>query len=409
MKKRLIAILLVIFFLINIVAAAFIFVDIQAMKFPQATIRVDVLEVNSDEITVHHDIQMYNPNSFEMILKNLQIHTTTTSGDQVANITIEGGSIPGNSKKNFSVNDQFNISGDLSGVLTSTLSGTVGIKFLGIFEKTMPLQITVVTSIKEALEAFSLPVLHMHASFGTITKDAITLNTSIDIQNQNPVNASISGISITMVTETGRSVGSFTLDDATIPAKSSVTIHGIGTVLFEALNAKKLFINISANAILFIAGMNKSLPFSSTVEIDVPTIAQFIPTGEPLELAIKVDLSRGRGGLNGNMTLTVMNPTKIPLVLRDVTVTYDRVKNNEHSFVAVGPLGNGDIAPNTTVVFQGDIFLPYSKLFNVSAGGLIPDMIFAQLRANVSLSGVNQSLPVALGSYIDVKMFRPNQ
>jgi hypothetical protein len=106
MKKTIIVIILVVLFVFNIIVAAFILNDVQMIKFPKTTIRVDVVEVNSNEILIHHDLQIYNPNSFEMILQNIQIVTTTPSGDEVARILIDGGSIPGQSNQNYSSNDR---------------------------------------------------------------------------------------------------------------------------------------------------------------------------------------------------------------------------------------------------------------------------------------------------------------
>jgi LEA14-like dessication related protein len=71
MKKTIIVIILAVLFVFNIIVAAFILNDVQMMKFPKTTIRVDVVEVNSNEILIHHNLQIYNPNSFEMILQNI--------------------------------------------------------------------------------------------------------------------------------------------------------------------------------------------------------------------------------------------------------------------------------------------------------------------------------------------------
>jgi hypothetical protein len=109
------------------------------------------------------------------------------------------------------------------------------------------------------------------------------------------------------------------------------------------------------------------------------------------------------------MTLEVINPTKIPLVARNLVVDYYRVVKNQKTLIAVGPLGSGELVPENTTYFYGDIFLSYAKLFNRSSGTFFPDMVFAQLRANISLSGLNISLPIAIGSYIDLHFFRPTE
>jgi hypothetical protein len=409
MKKKIIAVILALLFVINIVAASLIFIDIQVLAFPQTTIRVDVVEINSDEVIIHHDLQLYNPNSFEMILKNFQIVATTTAGEEVTNLTIDGGSIPGQTHRNFTANDRIVMKGNLSGLLSSTITGVVGFNLFGIIKKTIPLEVTVLTSLKEALKKISLPTITIRAEFGTISRHAVNLTTEIDVSNSNSFGMFIKDFILNITTETGSNVGNFIIPGSQIPAESAVTLHGYGSVIIEALNAKKLLISLHAEAGANIAGINKSLPISSNIEIAIPDLKQFIPSDRPLELGLNIDLQRARGGLKGNMTLEVINPTKIPLIASDIVVLYYRVKNNQKYFVAEGPLGSGELVPEDTTFFHGEMLLPYSKLLNFKGGGILPDMVFAQLRANISLSGVNLSIPVAIGSYIDFQPFRPSQ
>jgi LEA14-like dessication related protein len=406
MRKTIIAIILALLFAINIIAASLIFIDIQVLTFPQTTIRVDVVEINSNEIIIHHDLKMYNPNSFEMIIKDFQIIATTTAGEEVTNLTIDGGSIPGQSNRSFAANDRIVMKGNLSGLLSSTITGVVGFNLFGIIKKTIPLEVTVLTSLKEALKKISIPTITVRAEFGTITRHDVNLTTEIDVSNPNPFDMFINNFILNITTETGSNVGNFIIPGSQIPAESSVTLKGYGTVAIEALNAKKLFIALHAEAGANIAGINKSLPFSSTIEIVIPDLNEFIPTDKPIELSLDIDLKRARGGLNGSMTLEVINPTKIPLIASDIVVWYYAVKNDQKYFVGKGPLGTGELVPENTTYFYGNILLLYSKLFNTPGRGLLPDAVFAQLRANITLSGVNLFLPVAIGSYIDLHMFR---
>jgi len=408
-KKTIIAIILVVLFLINIVATALIFIDIQVLSFPQTTLRVDVVEINSDEVIIHHDLQFYNPNSFEMIFKDFRIVATTTAGEEVTNLTIDGGSIPGQSHRSYAANDLVIMKGNISGLLSSKITGIVGVNIFGIIKKTIPLEVTVLTSLKEALNKISVPTITIQAEFGTITRHAVNLTTTIDVSNPNPFGMFIRNFILNITTETGSTVGNFIIPGAHIPAESTVTILGYGSVIIEALNAKKLFIALHAEAGANIAGINKSLPFSSQIEITIPNLNEFIPPDKPLELSLDIDSYRARGGLNGNITLEVINPTKIPFIASDIVVMYYGVKNDQKYFIAEGPLGSGELVPENTTYFHGEMMLYYSKFFNFSGGGFLPEKIFLQLRAKISLPGVNIYVPVAIGSYIDLRLFRPNQ
>jgi len=408
MRKAIVVIILAALFLINIVAAAFIFTDVQVLKFPKTTIRIDVVEINPEEVILRHNLQIYNPNSFEMDLSNFQITTTNPEGDQVAKINITGGAIPGGANRSYTANDKIIMKGNLSGLLTSTVTGIVGINFLGIIKKTIPLEVTVLTSLKDALSTIQVPTITARAEFGTLTRNDINLTTDIDITNPNTIDFIINDIVLNITTETGKHVGDFKILGTTIQAGQSLTLHGSGLVLLDALNAKQLTMLLTTSAGATVAGVSKTLPISTTIELAVPDFRQYIPASPPLELSIDIDLSRAKGGLKGNMTLEVINPTKIPLIATNLVVDYYRVKNNVKYLIAVGPLGTGELVPEATTYFHGEILLSFAKLFNRSAGGFFPDMVFAQLRADISLYGVNLSIPVAIGSYIDLHVLRPN-
>jgi LEA14-like dessication related protein len=408
LKKKIIAVVLVFLFLINIVLLGFIFIDIQVLAFPQTTLRIDIVEINTDEIILQHDLELYNPNSFDMILKDFQIVATTPGGEEVTNLSIPGGSIPGQTQQSFTATDRISMKGNLSDVLSSKVTGVVGLNLFGIIQKTIPLEMTVLTSMKEVLQKITLPTVSVYAEFGTITRYTAELLTEITVTNPNLFGMSVDNFQLTITTETGSTVGQFTIAGSQIPAESTVTLTGNGSVSVQALNAKKLLISLQAEAGAAVAGITKSLPFTSSIEIAIPALSDFIPQDKPLELALDVDLKRVRGGLAGNMTLEVINPTKIPLIVTDLAVEYFGVKNKQKYFVAEGPMGSGELVPESTTYFYGDILLQYSKLLNFSIKGLIPQSVFAQIRASISLYGVNQSIPVALGSYIDFRPLRPS-
>ena len=377
------------------------------MEFPHTTIRVDVIDINSNEIIIHHDVQLYNPNSFEVIFQDIQIVATTTTGEEVTNLTIDGGSIPSQSNRSFASNGSIVMKGNLSELLTSKLTGIVGIDLLGIIKKTIPMEITILTSLKEALKNISLPTIIVRTEFENITRDAINITTEIDVTNPNPFDFFIDHFIVDITTETGTEVGNFVIQGSQIPADNSITFQGSGTVIIEALNAKKLYINLQAEAGINIAGVEKSLPISSMIEITVPDFNEFIPSDKPLELELKPDLQLAQGELKSKMTLEVINPTKIPFFASNIVVTYYGVTDNKKYYITEGSLGSGEFIPESTTYFYGEALLPYSKIINLTGQVIFPEMIFARLSVKLFLSGTNLSVPVSIGSYIDMKPFSP--
>ena len=407
MKKTIIAIILALLFIINVVAAALIFIDIQVMAFPETTIRIDIIEISSDEILIHHDLQLYNPNSFELILQNFQIIATTTTGEVVTNITLDGGSIPGQSNRSFAENDQIVIKGNLSELLTSKVTGIVGVNLFGIIKKTIPLEVTVLTSLREALEKISLPTMLVRTEFKNITRDGLELIVEIDVTNSNPFDFFINNFILDITTETGTNVGNFIIPGSQVPAETLVTLHGSGSVMIEAVDAKKLFISLDAQAGVNVAGTTKVLPLSSEIEITIPDLNEFVPLDKYLELELKPDLQLTSGGIKSNMTLEAINPTKIPFYLSDIVVVYYGVTDNQKYYIAEASLGSGEYVPEATTFFYGETVLLYSKLISLDEKQILPDWIFAQLKVNVSLSGTHLSAPLSIGTYVDLQPLRP--
>ena len=146
-KKRIAFTLLVVAILIiNIIASVFIFLDIRLMEMPETTIKVDLIEVNSEEIIIHHSIEIYNPNQFELIVDNFEVVANTIDGDEIARLKIEGGYIPSKTNRTFESSDRIAFKGQGYSTLTSKITGTVGVKFVGLIIKTLPIAINIITS-----------------------------------------------------------------------------------------------------------------------------------------------------------------------------------------------------------------------------------------------------------------------
>ena len=409
MKKTLVTLLIVILLIVNGIGAALLFIDIQVLKFPQTTLRIDVVEINSDEAVLHHDLMIHNPNPFDLILQDLQILATTSDGVQVTRLIIKGGTIPGGSNRSYSSDDIISLRGNLSGDLTSKVTGTAGVNLLGIIKKTIPLEVTVLTSFHDLLEKIQLPTLTVHAAFGNITGKSINMTADIDLSNPNTFNITVGTVTLGITSETGKPEGSFTINGAEIPVEQTVTLQGQGTILLDAFNAKHLLVSIATKLGIAIAGYNKTLPFSSTIDLTMPSFEEYLTKEKPLELALIVDFSVKNRGLLGAVTLSLDNPTIIPLYARDINIDYYRIDKGVKTFLAKSPISGGEFPPHTLTNYTGEIFLPFSMVIKpLVYKRILPDALFARLNVNLTVTGINESLWVGLGSYIDLRLFKPD-
>jgi len=192
MKKKLVILLIVIIIIINIIAGSLIFFDVQLMKTPETTITIDILEINSDEIIIQTTIDVFNPNCFGIITKNLELITTDASGNNVAHMLMDGGGAPPNENKVFISDMLIDFDGYHPTTLITKITGTIGLH-LGIIRKTIPLNIIVITDVEDIIRDIATPIIHTQVDFDEITQKQINITGIIEAYNPNTFDLYIEG------------------------------------------------------------------------------------------------------------------------------------------------------------------------------------------------------------------------
>ena len=235
--KKIIVIILVAATILNIVAGAFLFLDIQQMDIPETTLTLEVVTITTDEAVLQTTLSINNHNSFPVILQNITMITTDENGETINHLTIPGGETKAHENRSFTTTASIRFNGSLPTHLTSRLTGTFGTIFFGIIKKTFPLKFTIETSLNNILEQFTLPHIHLAANFSDITQEGINFTGVIEITNPNTIDISVENLSADITTETGIPVGTVTIQGETIPAKTTKQLTGSGWILLKALDA----------------------------------------------------------------------------------------------------------------------------------------------------------------------------
>ena len=404
MKKRTIIVLLALVTAINIIAAAFIYFDIQLLEAPETTISVDIIEINSEEAIIQTKIDVSNPNSFEIVTKDFELITTTSSGDELAHMKIEGGNIPPNEERTFTDTFVIDFNGNEPGLLKSRLTGTVGVK-TWFMQKTIPITINIITSIENVIKQIAAPMINIEADFGEFSEDKLSINGTVDVYNPNTFDISIENIALDIITDAGKNVGGLNVAGGTIPGKSSEKLIASGEILLESLNAKKLTINMSAIATARIADYNLSLPIYVEANIGIPDIEELLLSKDkPTILSIKLDEKLTFKGVVFNVLLEVNNTFKIDLIFSEIVCNVYLVEDDDHHLIGE----NADVedifaevgAPGTT---SCEILAPYSKLLTKF---LASDWLMVEVSAKIIINGVNQSVFFEVRGYQDINIFR---
>jgi len=404
MKMKNIVILISMITIINVTAASFIFFDIQVLQIPVTTIDIDVIEINSKEVIIETTIDISNQNAFELIAKNFEITMITPDGEKVGHAIIDGGNIPSNENKTFVTVAHVAFNGSSPKMLTSKITGVLGL-CIGFIHKTIPLSVNIITSIEKVIEQVTPPSIQITADFSDITQERIRFTVSIDAYNPNTFNIHIRNISMTVETETGKKVGNLSIIGGIIPYKNSVEFTGNGKMLIEALNAKTLFINMSATAGAEIAGVNESMNLSVETIVKVPDLSELIPPDSPIDLIIKPEYETSPTGLIGHLTLEIHNPTKLTLTAKDVTVYTYAASNNERQLISRCELEDSMVESENITYLIGEEIIPYSSLLTLSQGTLFPREVLLLVRGNLTIPGINQSIWLGFGGYNDMHLF----
>ena len=210
MRKKTVTILIVISTVINIFAAAFIFLDLQVMQAPDTTISMEIVEINSKEAVIKSKIDIDNPNGFEIIVRDLIISMTTPEGDEISSLRIDGKYIPANNNKTFVGMSVVNYSGYSPEKLVSKVSGVVGMK-VGFIEKTLPISVKIVSDMEEIFSNIVPPSMSVQTSFDEITQKNVNITVEVESHNPNSFDIVVEDIVIDMKNDIGVSVGNLSI------------------------------------------------------------------------------------------------------------------------------------------------------------------------------------------------------
>jgi len=404
--KKIIVIILVSATILNIVAGAFIFLDIQTMNLPETTLKLELINLTADEAVLQTTFSVNNQNSFPILLQNLTIITTTDNGEVINHLFIEGGETSAHKNRTFTTAATIRFNGTIPSQLTSRITGTIGVMFLGLIKKTLPLTFSMITSLNNIITQFTLPQIHLAANFSEITQEGVNFTGTIEITNPYSIDIAIENISITVETETGMQVGTVTIQGKTIPAKTSQQLTGSGQLLLKALDAKTLQMTLNGDIIVFVAGIRKSMNLSIDADINPPRLEQLLsdlPTDASLTGKYRYTL---RGGLHDQIIFEVKNPNKLTFLVTDITVKIYRIDRNKTRLISNGTLADGVIIPQNTTILQGDMFIPLSQLWPRFGERFIPDRLQLILRANITIQGFNQTIWVGMIGYQDFPFHR---
>ena len=399
MKKKIITILFIIVTVIYIIIGTILFTNIQLMDSPGITINIEVGEIDSEKAILNTNIDVENPNSFKIIIKNLLVSTKTADGYEIAKAFIKGGEINPGEKRIFTKEITVEFENHAPDILISKITGEIGANVLSL-EKTIPLNVGIVTSIEKIINDIESPIMNTEFEINDISNQGVKLNATVYVFNPNSFDLQIQDISNDILSNLGKKIGDFRLIGKTIPAKTTTQLIGEGSLLLEALNEKDLNIDINGTVGVNIAGYHKNLSFNINNTIKIPNVENLVFSKDnPAIFSIKI---KGKFTIRGYLFEIIMeidNTYNVDLEFKDTLCKIYLVKNENNKFLGECK-GIDDIIVESkkSDTSKCDILVPYSTLYPLDRS---TDWVMSAVSSKIYIRGVNQSVFFEIRGYQD--------
>ena len=398
MKK--LKILLIILIFINLIIASFFILDIQAFEAPDTHIHIDIIEINSNEIKFQTNLDISNPNSFDLSVNNLEVITYSEKNKEIGRLKIKGGNVPGDGTKTFSSDGSYNFKEEDFQVLKNTISGRISVNLLGIFTKSIPIEITVTTSVQNLLDDIDPPEVNIITGFDEITEKGIDFTAGINVKNPTKFQYTIKKLNLEILTDSGNQVGSFTLKGDTIQPNENMTFTSNGSILFDFLDANILIFDVNIEAGAKIAGINKTISVSTESSVTIPDIIDFIFQNEHVTFFLPVQFKLKLDGIHSTVGFKIYNPSNVSLIGQNLVCSMYRLDGEEMTELKEKEMETCQISPQKLVCIKTEFIIPYLN-FIISGNKILPDWIILKIEGDFALAGTRQALPISLNAYVD--------
>ena len=407
--KKLLKIILVALIIINLIFMSLIFYDFQFFVSPETIVMVDIIDINSKELTLQTKMQISNPNNFDISVRDFKLISKTIDNIELGEMFIEGGLIEGEKTKTFISENKFSLYNQSFKILKNEITGIIGVKILGLIQKTIPVKIVVFTSLERILDNLDIPIFNIETFFDNIYYNGLNFSASINVYNPTDFEYTIENLNLKLKTEENIDVGNITIFGDTIYPKSSLNFSSKGSVSFNALDTKILYVNINGIAGVKIAGLYQKINLSTVTTVKIPNIQEFIFQNQTIDFYIPVQIKLTLKGILINLGFKFFNPSSIPLLANNLVCYLYRLDGDKLTLLGEKSMDACELYPNNTVCVKTQVIIKYIKYFTSIVGKILPDWLVIKVRGDFSIAGTRQAFPITLNAYIDPNIFIPKE
>jgi LEA14-like dessication related protein len=399
--KKIFVIILIALFIINIIAGAFLFLDIRILKAPIISIELDPVTMTPSDLVVQATIHITNPNPFDVSVENLKMISFAKDGYEIGRFSIPGGDIPANQNKTFIAQDNLGFNGHDYTRIQNTITADITISALSIIKKTIPFEMKVDASLTNITNSLAVPIVHLQVTPDDITTDGVHFSGTIDLYNPNLFEITAEDLSLTLKNENNESLGNALLQGGLLEPAGYLTRPFNATVLYKALDATSINATFSGIIGAIAAGINKTLPFSVETRINVPDLLKLLSLNGTFDFNLTGNFKLRIRGIICYIDFSIYNPSKIPLDVRDLVCSIYRLDKNTSRLLGRQNMTPCTVKPKQEECVGTSIVLHYSQFLFSGARRFLPDWFILSIKGNVSITGVHQALPIAVTGYLE--------
>lgn len=407
-RIKLFTIIVVLLFLINIISLSFILLDFRVIKSPETIVEVNIKNITENKIIIETIITISNPNVFDFSIKDLKISTYTDKGFEVGSLKIKGGDISSSQSKVFSTTDSFSFNGHDFKNLRTKIDGDVGVKIFSLFEKNIPLDITVLTSVEKIFDDLKSPVVNLDVVFEELNYNGINFTSKINFYNPNNFEMYVDNLSIKIENIHGQ-VGILNIDSDKIKSNGFSIIKSSGSISYDAIDSGKLFLNLTGKAGVRAGGIEQHLDVFAFSSVEMPKISDFIFQNEQIEFILPVQFNFKALGVESSIGFSMYNPSQIELIGENLVCRIYRLDGEDKHLLAEKNMASCEFKPRQRVCVQTKLLVPYWKFFTTGSGQIIPDSLILGIEGDLSIYGTSQRFPISLEAYVDPNILNPSE
>ena len=396
--------LIFILIVINIITIFAFTYDFNFIQAPETTISLDLIDINPQDATIKTIITIKNPNNFDLIIKNLRIFTYVTEGERVASLTTDGGIIYPYENETFTGISIIDYQEKTLNVLTSEINCEAGIQVY-FMKKLIPFQLKVETSIGQLIEDVASPFIQIEGTVNDVSQQQVDVTLNMIVYNPNVFDILLTNTSININNEKNQHMGIITTEDVRIQSNNSNNLTIKAIIPIKLFNAEELSVNMNTNITAYIAGYKKTVPFSLESKLYPKNLIIKLLSDLPTKAIIKGDYQLTLQGLQDILTLEINNPNDIDFFAKDIDISIYRIDNDIETEISNSAIEGGIIYSENITTLQGEILIPYAKLFiPPRIGSLFPDWLKIQVSANMTIQGLDTYWWMELQLYQDLKL-----